>query len=167
MPPETAKGSNKSMLVLIILLAIIVLAFLLMQNVTKEDGSQTQVLKTEENVEVKEVDLTTTFGENRLPSGFPSDIIVDTASIVQSYTANFPDRKISQHTLSYISEKPAKTVFTEYLDSLKKVGFQFAPNGIDEGNMALYGSREGNDLSVVISKSNGQTLVQITYLARR
>ena len=167
MPPETPKGSNKSMLVLIILLAVIVLAFLLMQNVTKENGSQTQELKTEENVDVKEVDLATTFGSSRLPSGFPSDVFVDTASIVQSYTANFPDRKVSQHTLSYTSEKPAKTVFTEYLDSLKKAGFQFAENGIDEKSMSLYGSRSGNDLSVVISTSNGQTLVQITYLARQ
>lgn len=169
MPPQdilSPQSSNKKVILLVVLFVILlVVAFLMQPGKKKEQANE----NTKENVLLTRVDLTTATGENKLPSGFPEDIPIETVGITNSYKAVFPDRGITgrgitEYTVSFISSKSKGEVYDMYEKFMVDSGYKFLPENQSKEKGILYGRNDSGDLSVFISEENSKTAVGVTLL---
>jgi len=168
MPPETVKNSNKSALVVVIILIIAFGAFFLLKKQSSNTDSTDKTPQgTQEKVDVKEVDLSKVTGDGRVPTSFPDDLPLDASSITKSYVADFPERGVTQNTISYNSTKKRDALYKEYLTYMTKNGYTFAEDGQNETLGALYGTKDNDDLSIIVRSEGSLTVVDITYLDRK
>ena len=156
-----AQLSRKNTVLLVIALLILLVVAALMTDTSKNKS-------TKEHVVVKSPDMQGG-GDNsqKIPEGFPVFIPLETEDIVESYSMNYPDRKITQHTVNYRSSKTQDQKYKEYLDFMTKNGFTFGPEGKNTKTGTLYAAKNGNDLLVVTTQVGQKTLVQIAYIDRQ
>lgn len=173
MPPEQNMGapvqnSHKTLIYSAIALIIVLLVVVFLATISKKSPSNTQKPEvTKENVLVNKVDLNSTSDKEKLPQGFPAFIPVETKDAFESYSASYPERKITQYTVSYKTSKTVSEKYDEYLSFMTKNGFTFSNDGQNKETGTLYGTKNGDDLLVVVSKSEDKTSVQISYLDRQ
>lgn len=108
-------------------------------------------------------------GRDRLPAGFPADIPVELEGIVESYARTYPSNDMVQYTVSYHSAESMDVKYEEYDNFMTEASYGFSEDGKDQEHGYLYGTRENDDLSVtvsVISETDAETLVQVTYIDR-
>lgn len=173
MPIEPKK--SQSIVFIVALFIILLIVAFAMTSLSKKPASEgtpattetptTKTTKTE--VKVDKVDLTTAQGDARLPQGFPTDIPVETTGAFESYTADYPTRNFTQYTVSYTTTKTIKDTYALYLSYMTKAGYTFRSDGKDEKHGFLYGTKDNNDLSVVVSAKGSETSVQMSYLKKR
>ncbi len=101
--------------------------------------------------------------ESKLPEGFPSVIPIELANITESYSARYPDRGLTQYTVSFTSFVSANDKYVEYEQYMRSEGYSVVSNA---ANFSLYGRKENDDLSVVIGENNGETKVSLTFIDR-
>ncbi len=171
MPVEPKKSQSIVFIVaLFIILLIVAFAMSSLSKKPVSEGtpatSQTPTQKPKTEVKVDKVDLTTAQGDARLPQGFPTDIPVETTGAFESYTANYPTRNFTQYTVSYTTTKSVKDTYALYLSYMTKAGYTFRSDGKDEKHGFLYGTKDNNDLSVVVSTKGTETSVQMSYLKK-
>jgi len=164
--------SNKNVVILVIAVIVLVaIAYFLTKGyssqrqntVAPQEGPQI----TKENVVVKNTNLGAAgTAESKLPEGFPSGIPVETAGVMESYSAVYQDRGLTQYAVSFTTDKSVVAVFGEYDLYMKNAGYAFGPEGRDEARYFLYGTKNNDDMSVAISSREGQTFVQIGFLDR-
>ena len=161
---ETQKSKSvKTTKNLFILIAILILAFIVVI-VFKSDKifGPEQELKTpttEENVVIENE-----INKNTPPEGFPSSIPVEADNFIENLKSTYIDRGAVQYTVSYISEKSTSDLYDIYFEYLNDYDYEIEAN--DKSAGFLYGTKNKNDLSVVVSSSNDKSTVQIAFLVR-
>lgn len=167
MPPVQSKKTSVSYLI-VAFVALLVIAFLLTRGMKAPHKEETSLPEpTKEKVVVKATNLSLAKTDaEKIPTGFPGTIPVETKNAFESYSITFPERKMTQYSISYISEKTPQEKYKEYLDFMTKAGFAFDKNGKNEAEGQLYGVKKGNDLAVSARTEQGKTAVKITYLER-
>jgi hypothetical protein len=97
-----------------------------------------------------EVDTSKLEGAERLPEGFPTDIPVDTATIVEASSATHDFGKVEQWSVGYLSEMSQNYLDRTYSDFFIASGYTI--NSI---------SRDTETVSIDATKGNTNTLVLI------
>jgi hypothetical protein len=165
--PEESKPNHSVIVLIIIALVLIGVVYFLLKKPSSPDGTNQEEV-TKENVVVKNTNLSAAGApEQKLPFGFPKSIPVELDGIVESYSAEYPERSIMQYTISFGTDDSTDTAFSEYSSFMKKNGYVFIENGENKAAGYLYGTKDNDDLSITISAQNGRTLVQMSYLDRR
>jgi len=106
-----------------------------------------------------------TGGVLSLPTGFPQDLPVE-KPLIESATTKYPDQNARQLSVSYQSKKQMAEKYAEYKEYLNKEGFSVTEGEANSGVRGLFGTKPEVNVSVVISSSRGETLVQISYLEK-
>ena len=175
MPPQPTSSPSSSQPVILIsaLLIILFIAVFAVSSLPKRnaevnlqnENQATQTIQRQLEIDVKKIDLTQAQGTNRLPSGFPSNIPVDTLTIYESYTAEYPTA--TQATVAYKTERSISDAYKVYHDYMKNAGYVFRPNGEDMEKGILYGKLLNNDLSILITQKDANTSVQMSWFKRK
>ncbi len=177
MPPEQknigipSNPSKKTIPLLVGMFVVLLLIILGSALVSKKDPKPTteQVSgESQEKVTVVKTDLKTVTDESqKIPQGLPQYIPVETKDTYESYVMNYEDRNLTQYSVSYLTATSPSLKYREYLDVMTKNGFVFGKDGKNESQGFLYGTKDNDDLTIVISKSGSKTSVQISFLDRK
>ncbi len=155
---------TKTILAIVIIIAVgLVLYFLLLGS----PGDLSETIEVSDGVVVEQVDLENTTGANRLPPGFPLDIPVNVDTIQESYSVDYNESGFTQHSLSYTTDDSIEGVYTTYKEYMENDGYDMSDTTLVADSIgSLYGAKDGNDLSVVVSVHSDGTLVNLSYLER-
>jgi len=168
------ENNNKIIFIVIGIVVVLALLYFFMPKGAPQNVDQTEQQQQVEEQEVNNVDISlnqvdvenTENDIDKLPKGFPTDIPVELANITESYSTDYKDAGFVQKSLVYTSEKSVAKLFSEYETFMKDSGYEISDSTTDEGYAYLYGSKNGDDLSVVLEGSDGSTIASITYLDR-
>ena len=97
------------------------------------------------------------------PSGFPLDIPVE-GNITDSLTTTISGYKAKQLSLAYRTTGAVADKYEEYKNYLKNAGYQVQEGASSAPVKAIYGTKTGINISIVISNGGTDTLVQVAYL---
>jgi hypothetical protein len=101
-----------------------------------------------------------------VPTGFPQDIPIEKEVILESAVTHYPEQNAEQLSLSYQSSKTIAQKYTEYINYIRQAGYDITEEDTSSPMKSIFGIREDANLSVAISRSEGQTLVQLSYLLK-
>ena len=101
-----------------------------------------------------------------VPVGFPQGIPLESGSLIESATTQYPGENIQQLSISYRSSKTIAQKYTEYKDYMNRAGYSLTEGNKSAPVRAIFGTKENTNLSVAISSSLGKTLVQLSYLLK-
>ncbi len=176
MPPfEPQKKSSSPLYVVVVVVVLIIIALMVYgynsQNILSQSSNNSNTTsapktKAKENVTVQSTNLSSG-KESKVPAGFPSFITIDPSAVfTQSYTAAFPDRKVTQYTVVFSTKASLATNVDTYKTMLKTNGFT-PTSGIDTtATQSFYGKKNNNDISITVSKDPAGSTVAISYLSR-
>lgn len=177
MPPEQKNigipnNSSKKTIPLLVGVFVVLLFIILGSTfVSKKDSKPTPEQVSggnQEKVSVVKTDLKSVTDESqKIPQGLPGYIPVETKDAYESYIMNYEERNVTQYSVSYLTATSPSIKYKEYLDVMTKNGFIFSRDGKNESQGFLYGTKDNDDLTIVISKSGSKTSVQISFLDRR
>ena len=175
MPPEqkmynSGEKQKKNFTPLIVILVVLLLVVFGISKISKRDTSPDSTVNTpaQEDVVVKKVDLSKASSpQEKIPQGFPAYIPVETGEAYESYSMDYPERNVTQYSLSYVTSVSKAAKYKEYLEFMTKNGFEFAKDGKNESAGFLYGVKNNDDLTIVIASTGAKTSVQISFLDRR
>lgn len=105
-------------------------------------------------------------GSFSLPAGFPQDIPIEVGNLIESATTRYPEQNVQQLSISYRSSKTITQKYAEYRNYMTVSGYQITEENGTAQVRAIFGVKEGHNLSVAISSREGKTLVQISYLLK-
>ncbi len=100
------------------------------------------------------------------PVGFPQVIPLERERILESATTEYPDQNARQLSVSYLSSRTIAQKYAEYKNYITASGYQITEGDASSPVRAIFGTKESANLSVVISRAEGKTLVQISYLLK-
>ena len=101
-----------------------------------------------------------------VPVGFPQGIPLESGSLIESATTQYPGESIQQLSISYRSSKTIAQKYTEYKDYMNQAGYSLTEGNKSAPVRAIFGTKENTNLSVAISSSEGKTLIQLSYLLK-
>jgi len=156
----------KKILILVLIIAALVVGAYLIANQfgSKIDSPQGSAA---DGVKIEQVDLVNTLTpQERLPKGFPSDVPVETASVTQSFSADYNERNVKQSSLTYLSEKSFDEKYQEYKTFMDRNDYTYKESGPNLTVRALSGKKNNADLVVVVSDKGDKVQVQISYVER-
>ncbi len=166
MPPENTQSNQLSIdkkrnivVLIVVAIALVLISYLIMNLPVFESGQKDVVVNWTEDPNSLE-------GNDKLPAGFPEDIPVDTSEIEESYFAEYKERGITQYAVSYWSNESVSEVFSKYELFVASGNYVVESSEDLLGGKDIYAIRDGDDLSVKISTTNGRTFVQISYIKR-
>lgn len=106
-------------------------------------------------------------GKDRLPQGFPQNIPVETDSLQESIKTEFPDKKLTQYSVTYTSSKTIDDMRATYESFFKNENYVIKPQISDTPQVQIHTSKDGNDISVIIENTDtGSTRVFLVYIDR-
>jgi len=101
-----------------------------------------------------------------VPVGFPQGIPLESGSLIESSTTQYPGENVQQLSISYRSSKTIAQKYTEYKDYMNQAGYSLTEGNKSAPVRAIFGTKENTNLSVAISSSEGKTLIQLSYLLK-
>jgi len=119
-------------IVIIIIIVILLLIVFGLSKISKKDSASNSSADTQvqEEVVVTKVDLTKVSSpQEKIPQGFPAYIPVETGEAYESYSMDYPERNVTQYSLSYVTTVSKAAKYKEYVDFMTKNGFEFAKDG--------------------------------------
>ena len=167
-------SSNSSVIVLVLIFAVLVGASVYMYK-SGTFGSKTPVVEeaktpayTQEKVVVTSTDLKApTPAKDKIPTAFAKDFpLASGAVIIESLTTDYPERKITLSSFVYTTNAPAKEVYALYEPYFTKNGYVSAQDG-KKVNQYIAGTKNNDDLGVIIGSNGKNTTVNVTFLDRR
>lgn len=169
---QVNRSNNKTIAIVIAVVVIILIGYLILKGggtePMVENTPQTVSTDTLENVIVQPANVAGATSEaEKLPSGMPNGIPVETENIWESYSMTYPSRNLVQYSVSFYSSASLAEKFAEYDQYMTAAGYEFGRDGKSEANGILYGVKDGDDLSVYLTTQDGRTSVQLTYLDRQ
>lgn len=98
------------------------------------------------------------------PAKFPKEIPIETTSITESVTTQYPAQNAEQVSVSYKSSKSVAQKYAEYATYMRTAGYNIREGSANAPVKAIFGTKDNANISAVISSYGGQTLVQLSYL---
>jgi hypothetical protein len=158
----------KTVSAIIIVLTILIGAYILftkygvpgdLNEEMTENGNQEPMV-----VEVSDTPMVN--GALSAPAGFPQDIPIENNNITESTTTNYPEQNAQQLSLSYQSSQSIESIYTAYMSYLTQSDYEIMEGEADSSVRALFGTRADANLTVAISNTGSQRLVQVSYLVK-
>ena len=161
-------SQTKTVSALVVIIAVFVVGYLMLKDDMPEVVVQEETVNTaqEQSGEVVIQNTAMVGGSRSLPAGFPEEIPHEDENIIESAVSQYPGHSAKQLSLSYHSTKTVSANYTEFLNYMQKAGYKVTQGNSASPVRALFGTKSDADLSVVISGSTGQVLVQIAYLIK-
>jgi hypothetical protein len=100
------------------------------------------------------------------PAGLPSDIPIERDRIIESSVATLTVNQTKQISLSYQSSQTVVAKVQEYRSYMQRAGYEISETPAGSAVRGLFGRKDDAQLSVVVSLTNGSTLVQIAYVVK-
>lgn len=100
------------------------------------------------------------FRSLELPEGIP----IENENVLESVITDFPEQNARQLSISYESRSTVAQKYSEYKDYMRQHGYKFSEGREDSPIRAVFGKKDGVNLSVAVSNNNGKTLIQLSYL---
>lgn len=100
------------------------------------------------------------------PEGFPEEIPIETSGILESATTRYPAQNAKQLSINYNSTKTIAQKYAEYKNYMTKAGYNMTEGDANTPVRALFGTKRNANLSVVVSRIEDKTLVQLSYLLK-
>lgn len=152
--------STKQIIASIVVLALLASALIMGKNYLDKRKAE----KLAELPVRAELSFTPNVGETLPPpQGLPKDMPLE-KDLTHSATTNFPDQGAVQSSVEYESAKSVGEKYTEYKNYLDKSGFSVTESETIESR-AIFGSKKGENITIVITKRGEKTLVQIAHLS--
>ncbi len=120
-----------------------------------------------ENVTVAKTDFKNNTGKDKLPSGFPLIIPVETQGIIESTTLTYPDRGDILHSVVYNSVKSAEENYIKYQKFLTSSGFTLTITEKSPTQIFLRATQDKSEISITFILKGPVSLVQIAYVIRK
>ncbi len=121
-------------------------------------------LKPRSDVSVKQAETNDIGSSFKLPAGFPTTIPVEQKSITESYSAYYQANKATQYTVSYESLKSVSEKWDEYNTFMTQNGYTIPKETSIKSKGLISGTKDKDNLSVVIVTQNNKTVVHLTLL---
>lgn len=159
--------NKKTFLVVLVIMALLALGYFLSQKFSLDKGP-TSPNGTNETTPMEVVVEHTQAVNGVLPApkDFPAGIPIENLDIIESATTNYPSQNAKQLSVSYQSSKTVAQKYAEYKDYMTKAGYTLTEGGTGANLKAVFGSKENENLSVVVSSADGGSLVQVAYLLK-
>lgn len=98
------------------------------------------------------------------PGGFPEELIVDEAVIIESNTTRYPIQNAVQTSVVYESSERAEDLYKEFADYLMNAGYEVVEGASGELK-SLSGKKTGSNLNIVITTASTTTKVTVAHLS--
>jgi len=131
----------------------------------EENKIETTVVNKQEGIQVTKTNVAEN-GGSRLPKGFPADIPVEMATVVDSYKSFYEKVATTQYAVSYTSKKTRDELWSIYDKYMKDSGYTIQTQTSSKSLGQISGMKGDDSLSAIISSQKGISLVQISYLDR-
>lgn len=154
-----------SMPVLVALFVVLFIVVLVMFAVSNNKSEQKEVY-TQEKTVVYKTDANALDG-NKLPEGFPSSIPVEISTIQEGIKTEFPEREMTQYSVTYLSAKTMQQIRETYIAYISKEGYTLQSGQSLDSTNQLYAKKDNDDLSVVFEQNAAGTKVMLGYLDRK
>ncbi|GEM_PF-3436030 len=105
-------------------------------------------------------------GTLSLPAGFPQDIPLERGNLIESATTYYPEQSVRQLSISYWSSRTVTQKYAEYKNYMTASGYEMTEENTSAPVRAIFGVKEGRNLSIAVSSREGKTLVQLSYLLK-
>jgi nitric oxide reductase large subunit len=162
---ETPARNFFSMPMIIALFVLLFLLVLFMYGRINSTKTENDPVVTQDKTIVYGGNLKSANSQERLPAGFPTDIPVETDSLEQSLKTEYPEKGLTQYSVTYTTAKSIEEVQTSYNSYFSKDGYEITSKV--ENPVQIYASKNGDDVSVVIeTNSAGKTRVFVVFLDR-
>ncbi len=124
---------------------------------------------THEKVKNSQVDLSKAVGKEKIPLGLPEDLPVQLGNVEQSSTIDYPERGVKVSTITFLTYQPYAELVNTFESYMKQNGYNYSDEGSNDRQNSLYGIKDTNFLTVVITSDpeNTQRRVQITYTYKK
>ncbi len=157
---------KKSFFALVVLAGAVLVLFLALNK--EAEAPQDQVIVENvvrgDGVTVAKTDVTKS--GSKLPQGFPNDIPVELVNVIDSYKAFYEKVQATQYTVSYTSDRDREDLWNMYSKFMNDSGYRIDVAQTSRGLGQISGAKGDDSLSVVVTSSNGVSLVQLSYLDR-
>lgn len=131
-----------------------------------QENLPTSVNSNDQSVTVMVKNTPTVNGVILAPRGFPPDIPLESNNLTESATTEFPRENARQLSVSYQSSKTIAEKYAEYRNYMTASGYQITEGDAGSPIRTILGTKESANLSVVINRAEGGTLVQLSYLLK-
>lgn len=156
-PENTQSHNNKNISILIVVaILLIVIAYSIMKLPFSDQKQDPNVSWADTSAENQ---------MDRLPKGFPQNIPVEIDNLEESYSIDY-EEGVTQSVVSFYTATSADDAFFLYEYFMTEEGYDFGPSGKSPTDKTLRGSKNGNDLTVIVGTLNEGVFVQINYLNR-
>ncbi len=179
MEPDTQTNTNlsqskKMIIAVVIILAVIILGLILVvtSNQTSDQTDTTDVDTpafipgTESSVTTVDLSAATT-DEDKLPSGFPTDLPLDYGNITESLTTSYADTNTTELSVVFNSPKSYADLKSEFETYFEDGGYDFTVNELQSDAVAQIrgtNSASGEALSVTLQRTSDSSVsVQTSY----
>ncbi len=166
MEPQQPQKAKTIILVIVILL-VLGIAYVLFSNYRPgqsdlplsgngDEGATTVVVEYTPRVD----------GKLPAPIGLPADFPIEKDNVIESATTKYPEQGAEQLSMNYLSSKTIAQKYAEYKAYMTKAGYEVTEGDATSPIRAIFGTKADANISVVISNSDGKTLVQLAYLLK-
>ncbi len=152
--PNTKKGIG----FLVALFALLLILVYVMSISFSKDSS--------EDVATTRIDVADAEGRGKLPDGFPSDIPVETDSVIESYASVYGDQNVTVYATSFQTKRDRTEVFNEYLTFVSEGGYMIYTISDKPDTKSIYAKKGDASFSFSLSPMGAESLINLAYLAR-
>ena len=157
----------KKLLLALLIVGLLILGTFLAINrgedTTRDDTPIESVVK-KDGVTVAKTDVTKS--GSKVPQGFPKDIPVESVNVTDSYKVFYEKVQVTQYTVNYTSDRDREDLWNMYSKFMNDSSFRIDVAQTSRGVGQISGARGDDSLSVIVTSSNGVSLVQLSYLDR-
>ena len=158
--------NKKTISALVVIVLVLLLGYFLYSKYRASNEGVTPTAISEQPRKVEVENTATVNGVLPAPAGLPSDIPLEGGAMLESVTTKYPEQNAEQLSLNYHSSKSVADKYAEYKAYMQKAGYEVMEGDASSPVRALFGEKEDANLTVVVSSSDGGTLVQLAYLIK-
>jgi signal transduction protein with GAF and PtsI domain len=157
---------KKLLLVLVIVVVLAIGGYLLLSGGAGEPKNETPIetVTKRDGVIVAKTDVTKS--GSKVPQGFPSDIPIESVNITDSYKAFYERVQATQYTVNYTSDRDREDLWNMYSKFMNDSGYRIDVAQTSRGLGQISGAKGDDSMTVIVTSSNGISLVQLSYLDR-
>ncbi|MEX2405045.1 MAG: hypothetical protein WD579_00400 [Candidatus Paceibacterota bacterium] len=155
--------NNKGLIIGVVVIIILAVLFLLFGGSAPENtGTDDDVIEETESASegITEVDLDTAEGLDRFPEGFPTDVPVEPATIVNSVNLERNDGG-SDAIIIYRPDASVNEVYDAFVSYMTDAGYTIETDSLDGMRIDLQGTSADGELTVSSMELEGEGILEV------
>ncbi len=163
MEPQTSSNKNSVLLTIVVLILIGAAIYYVWQAKNNAQPT-TPAVEHVQNVVTKS--FIGTGSQSKIPDDFPTNIPVELANLIDSYTAFYKDHNSTLASVTYTSTKTKDNLWTLYSNFIKDNNYTLNTQLTDKAHYTMVASKANTTLTIVISTANNKSTVHISQLTK-